>query len=140
MADMMQLTLTGRQYAEDGEETVTQMCAQARYYKKAAGFYLLYQEPAEESGAVVKCCMKWTDSALELTKSGAVRTRMVFEAGREHAADYATPYGLLKIGIRTERAECLQQDGGLRIRIEYSLTSQGEPFSRCVMEITAHSI
>lgn len=135
MAEIIQLTLTGRQRTAEGEENVTETSLQAEYYEREDGFYLLYQEPMDERGSVARSCIRLKGSVLELTKKGAVRTRMVFEAGREHLTEYVTPYGCLQMGIRTEKLECLQRDGKTQLRMEYSLTSRGEPLSFCVMEI-----
>ncbi len=135
MADTAQLTLTGRQRTAEGEETVTQTSLQAEYYERENGFYLLYQEPLDGNGSMTAGSMKLKGSVLEITKRGAVRTRMVFEAGCEYLTDYATPYGCLRMGLRTERMDCQRQGSTWQLRTEYSLTSQGEPFSFCVMEI-----
>lgn len=140
MADTVILTLTGRQRSEKGEETVTRLTEKAEFYAKAGSLYLLYQEPLEENGSSVKCCIKLKGSVLEITKSGALRTRMVFEEGKEYLTEYATPYGSLRIGVRTVKTEVLRRGDRLDIRMEYSLTSQGEPFSHCVMEITAQPL
>ena len=134
MAEIVQLTLTGRQRTAEGEETVTRTSLQAEYYEREDGFYLLYQEPLDENGSIARSCIRLKDSLLEITKKGAVQTRMVFEEGREYLTNYATSYGCLRMGIRTERLECRRQDSTWRLRTEYSLTSQGEPFSFCVME------
>lgn len=135
MANTAQLTLVSRQRTEEGEETITETSLPAEYYERNGSLYLLYQESLEGTEDVVRTCIKLKGGLLEITRKGAVSTRMVFEEGREHLSDYITPYGCLKIGIRTEELECLLQDGKADIHARYCLTSQGEPFSCCDMRI-----
>lgn len=135
MKNTIQLTLTGRQRDESGEETVTETRHSAEYYERNGSIYILYEEIPEDAGAAIQNCIKLKGSVLEITKKGAVSARMVFEAGREYPTDYATPYGCIKIGIRTESLKCLHSEEGLSIRAEYSLTSQGQPFSYCSITI-----
>ncbi len=135
MASMAQLTLISRQRTEEGEETITETSLQAEYYERNGSLYLLYQESLEGTEDVTRNCIKLKGGLLEITRKGAVSTRMVFEEGREHLTDYMTPYGCLKIGVRTEALECLRQDEKLELHARYCLTSQGEPFTHCTMSI-----
>lgn len=43
MADIVHLTLTGRQRTEDGEETLTEITVESECYTRAGSLYLLYQ-------------------------------------------------------------------------------------------------
>lgn len=135
MKNKVQLTLTGRQRAEDGEEAVTETCHTAEYYERNGSIYILYEEIPEDMDTAIQNCIKLKGSVLEITKKGAVNTRMVFEEGREYLTDYKTPYGGLKIGVCTENLKCLYPKDGLTIQVRYTLTSQGEPFSFCSITI-----
>lgn len=53
------------------------------------------------SNTVIHNRIKYRGNLLEVTRHGAVNTRMVFECGREHMTDYATPFGCLRLGILT---------------------------------------
>lgn len=61
----------------------------------------------KNSGTVVHNRIKYKDNLLEVTRNGAINTRMVFESGKEHMTDYATPYGCLKLGILTHSLEMI---------------------------------
>ena len=136
MAETVKLSLTGIQRDEAGGENITGTCAEAEYYERNGSVYLLYEEMLQESGTAVKNTLKLKDSVLELTRRGAVNTHMIFEAGREHPSDYATPYGRLQIGVRTYSLEVSSLQGLMVIRAAYSLTADGHPFSECTLEIT----
>lgn len=124
------LTLSGRQQWPDGEESSTQLRTQAQYYERDGALYLLYEERTED-GSPVRSRIKYREPLLELTKTGALKTRMIFEPGREHMTDYATPLGLLRFGIQTSAIEAVRQEGRMTIQISYLLTDCGEPVSSC---------
>lgn len=137
MKNTIPLILTGRQWDENGTETVTETRHTAEYYEKNGSIYLLYRELPEGMDTAVQNCVKYRDSALEITRKGPFRTRMVFRPDQEYLADYATPYGSVKIGIRTKEVTCLRSENSLTIRAEYTLNSRGQPFSRCLVTIAA---
>lgn len=140
MAETVKLSLVGTQRDETGEETVAQTSTYAEYYEKNGLLYLLYEETQEDSGAVVKNILKLNGSVLELTRRGSPGTHMVFEAGREHPADYATPYGRLKLEMRTHTLEVFFRQGLPQIQVDYSLMSEGLPLSECTLVITVESL
>ena len=140
MAETVKLSLVGTQRDETGEETVTQTSVHAEYYEKNGSLYLLYEEMQEDLGAAVKNTLKLKDSVLELTRRGGLGTHMIFEAGREHPADYATPYGRLKLEVRTHALEVFFRKKLPQIQVKYSLISDGVPLSECTLVITVESI
>ena len=143
MSKTVHLSLTGRQRGETGAETAVKTVTTAEYYEKNGSIYILYQESAEDAdthqkpgdAASTRCRIKLKDGILELIKTGAVNTRMVFEAGREYLTDYATPYGCLKLGILTHALSCSKRGGKMTIQIKYGLTSERQLISDCEMEI-----
>lgn len=127
MGTTVQLTLIGHQRDSAGEETITKSTATAEYYEKNGTLYLLYDENLEcsetvteiqknnedaaeipkNSNTVVHNRIKCKDNLLEVTRIGTINTHMVFESGKEHMTDYATPYGCLRLGILTHSLEII---------------------------------
>lgn len=132
------ITITARQRDDAGEEAVTRSSAAGNYCEKNGSVYVLYEENPEDGGPVTRNMIKWKSPVLELTRRGCVCTRMIFETGKEYLADYATSCGCLKMGILTHSLEASRRDGFLEIRAEYSLTSDGIPFSHCRLLIRTH--
>lgn len=132
------ISVTGTQDS-GGQQTTTSCQASGQYYERNGCRYLLYQEEDAESGAVTANTLKIKDAVLELSRKGSVNTRMVFETGRTHPADYATAYGTLKLEVFTKGLDCLWTESGARIVILYHLLLAGECLSenRLVMEATA---
>ena len=136
MEEKVLLRLTGIQRDETGEENVTDLCVNALLYRRNSSTYILYEEAQGETEAVIRNTLKLKDCVLELVKTGAVRTRMVFRQGKECMTEYVTPYGCLQMGLRTDvlSVSC-EEEGRMEIRVEYALTSGGYPVSDCVLTI-----
>ncbi len=129
--------VTGTQRGEDGSETVVETRAQGAYYERDGSHYLLYQEPGEDRGVPCRNRLKLTGSTLELTRRGEGSSHMIFEPGRTHAADYATPFGSLKMDVSARWVESSLQEDVLEIRADYFLTSQDSLVSDCLLHIRA---
>lgn len=124
------ITVTGSQQGEAGEELTTVVTAQAEYYTRDSTHYILYDEVLKDTDGVVKNYIKFKGGLLELTRKGAVSTRMVFQPGQEYMTLYSTPCGALPLGVLTETLESDVQENMLQIRAGYTLTSQGIPLSK----------
>lgn len=135
MSQKVHLTLTGRQKDETGEIALTEHSGEAEYFEKNQCVYLLYEEFPEGTDTIVRNTLKLKHSVLELTRRGGISARMVFEPGKEYLTDYATPYGCLKMGISTRSLDISREDCLLRVRIAYSLSSNGLPVSDCSLDI-----
>ena len=70
-----------------------------------------------------------------MTRRGAVRSRMIFQAGQAHRTDYVTPYGTLPLEVATREASFSRKEDGTVIRLEYTLSSGGQFLSHCTMDI-----
>lgn len=138
MEEKVRLVVTGRQKDETGEEAVTELRAEARLFERNGSIYILYEELQE--GTAIRNTLKLKGSILEMTKEGAVRTRMTFQPGKEYMTEYATPYGCLQMGVRTETVEVLRESGTLRVRAVYTLTSGGYPVSDCELILEAEPV
>lgn len=136
MAQKAELKLTGRQQGESGEESITESRVAADYYERGGSSYILYEETPEDFGDTIKTIIKYGDSTLEMTKRGAIRSRMIFEAGRTHRTDYVTPYGILPLEVATRRASFSRGENGIEIRLAYTLTSDGLFLSDCSLDIS----
>lgn len=126
----VQLTLTGRQQTPEAEETVTELSVPAEYYERDGVSYILYEE-TDGDGSMIKNRIKLKNFLLEVTKKGGVNSCMIFESGKEHRTEYATPFGVLPMSIRTHSLETDRSDEHLTIAADYSLMGDGREISRC---------
>ena len=137
MEKNIRLTLTGIQRDESGEEYVTTTHAPGQFYEKDGVLYLLYEETSRETHSVTKNKIKLKPKLMELTRRGEINTRMVFEPGKEYLTDYTTPFGSLKMELSTQNLDIQTERDRLQVRIDYILSSQGIPVSRCRLTILA---
>lgn len=135
MGKKAMLILAGRQRDESGEESVTESRAEAEYYEKDGSSYILYEEASPDGKAPVKNIIKYRDRVLEITRRGGIRSRMIFEAGCTCRSDYVTPYGTLSLEVSTRKAEIARLQNRIRIRLDYSLSSEGRFLSDCTLDI-----
>ena len=134
MKRKVRLTLIGRQRDDAGQENVTELSADAEYYERNGCRYVLYEEDGPDAGCT-QSIIKLKDGLLELTRKGSVNTRMVFEEGKEHMADYITPFGTLQLCIATTGICSKHTKSCLEIYADYDLTDRGYVLSHCNISI-----
>ncbi len=127
--------MKGVQRDDAGETGSTETVVTGEYYFRNGSHYILYEETAEDSGERVKSSLKLKGNLLELNRKGAVNSRMVFETGKRHVLDYATPFGLLRMETVTSQILCTEKENRLRIRAEYELWADGRKVSSCRLTI-----
>lgn len=130
MDKTVRISLTGTQDDGSGHVLTTEYTTTGRCYERDGCRYLLYREEDADSGAAADSLLKIRDGLLELTRRGDITSRMVFEPGAGHTADYVTPFGALELEVHTQALSCFWTDSGGRIRITYSLYSAGALLSR----------
>lgn len=124
------ITVTGISLDEAGHETTTALTARGQYFLRNGARFLLYNERDPETGSFTKNLLKLTDSSLELSRSGALRCRLIFETGKTHRASYTTPCGSLLLDICTEELNARWSDCEGTIRLVYSLLEGSSLLSR----------
>lgn len=135
MTKDVRITVKGVQRDDAGETGSTETVVTGEYYFRNGSHYILYEETAEDSGERVKSSLKLKGNLLELNRKGAVNSRMVFETGKRHVLDYATPFGLLRMETVTSQILCTEKENRLRIRAEYELWADGRKVSSCRLTI-----
>ena len=129
------VTVKGVQRDGTGESCSTEITASGEYYFRNGSHYIFYEETSEDSGESVKNSLKLKENLLELNRKGAVNSRMVFEAGKCHVTDYATPFGMLRMETATSRILCMKEEDRIRIKVEYELWADGAQVSSCRLTI-----
>ena len=125
----VRVTVKGVQRDDTTEISRTEIVVPGEYYFKNGSHYIFYEETAEDSGEPVKNSLKLKGNVLELNRKGAVNSRMIFETGKSHVTDYATPFGMLRMETVTSRILFTEEENCLRIRAEYELWADGMKMS-----------
>lgn len=127
----IKITVKGVQWDDTGNRDSTEITASGEYYFRNGSHYIFYEETGGDSGERVKNSLKLKGNLLELNKKGMVNGRMVFETGKRHVTDYATPYGILRMETETSRIGLSEEAEGIRITLEYELWMEQTRISVC---------
>lgn len=117
----------------DTEEIET--VAAGTYYEKNGRHFLIYDEAMEGFGKPVKNKLKFEDDFLEITKSGPLNVRMVFEENKKNLTSYNTPYGNIVLGIDTKKIHISQESDRIVVDVEYVLDMNYEYHADCKISL-----
>ena len=134
MGEKVRIAIKGQRFM-DGEKESVDMSADGNYYRRDGKYYILYEATTEDRGTV-RNLVKVSPDCLEITKSGEIRSSMVFRQGKKTETAYRTFVGRLSMGIGTRRLEVLERDGELEILVDYSIEINGQQVSDSILAIT----
>lgn len=118
------LTISGL-HATDGEtDEPVEIMTPGQYYLKNGKHYILFDEIMEGIDGQIKSTIKFTEDKVELLRTGAASTRMIFEKGQEHMVIYQTPIGPLSISLYTEDIIADLKEEQMNLMINYSLKAE----------------
>ena len=142
------LTVTGEEIYGDGHKDSTRTCCRAVCEKSTGGsggpgsavFTFRYREEDPGSGAATESVMKFSEGSCVIARSGAIRTVMRFEPGKEHHCMYGTPYGDIPMTIRTRLVAVREIGDNFHARIRYTLTPAGSEPAECAVTVRAEPV
>lgn len=141
MTQEVLLTLQGQQTYQGGEDAgQIETVANGDYYKKNEKRYVIYEEVAEGFSQPIKNRLKLAEDMVELSRSGPINVRMIFQENKKNLTSYSTPFGQILMGIDTKKIQIQEQENHIIVEVEYSLDVGGEFLSDCHMKIDISSI
>ena len=136
MAKDVLVSVKGTQFI-DGEKDSVEVITSGAWYEKNGKQYLLYEETYEGMQVTTKNTVKITPEIVEVTKKGAISSRMVYELGKQHMSDYTTPMGLIVLGITTKDIFVEADQDKLHLELKYAMEMNGQFVTDSILEITA---
>ena len=130
------VSVKGTQFI-DGEKDTVEVITSGTWYEKNGKQYLLYEETYEGMQATTKNTVKITPELVEVTKKGAISSKMVYELGKQHMSDYVTPMGLIVLGVTTKDIFVEANAEKLHMELRYAMEMNGQFVSDSILEITA---
>jgi uncharacterized beta-barrel protein YwiB (DUF1934 family) len=115
------ISIEGLQQGSEEEPVV--MTASGTYHLLKGRHYIQYDEKSEEGEGVTKSTIKISLTKIELSKKGANSSQMDFDINDETIAIYHTPYGSLAFDVKTSEIVLDEAQDRLRVKLEYSLSS-----------------
>lgn len=92
-----------------------------KYYFRNGKHYAEYEEPEDESGAVVKTRITLRDRRLEVLRRGPYNTKMIFEENTRNTSWYETPVGSVLAGFDVADMRVTESDDLIEIFVDYAL-------------------
>lgn len=118
------LTISGLHETDGEADDPVEVMSPGQYYFKNGKHYVVYDEVMEGLDGVVKSTLKFTEEQVELFRSGAASTRMVFQKQQDHMAVYQTPMGPLTISLYTEDIISDIREEQINLEIYYSIKTE----------------
>ncbi len=92
---------------KNDKQNTIKMKALANAYTKNGILYVIYKEKDLNEEKETSTMLKIQKDSLTLTRTGGVQQQQVFVEGKESVSDYITPYGNLKMKVKTHRLEII---------------------------------
>ena len=94
----------------------------------------------EGMGGTIRNKIKITGTdSLEIMKTGASNTHMVFEKNKKNLTYYRTPYGQLLVGLNTRDMEINVTEEKIDVLVDYELDVNHEPLADCKIKMNITS-
>ncbi len=107
----------------DGEEEVNEIELQTKgkFAEKNGKFYIIYEESELTGFENTTTTIKVSEDYVSMTRTGKYNSKMVFRRGEKCLCNYATPYGVIPVGVNPTLLESRMDNTGGRVDIEYIL-------------------
>ncbi|WP_097002567.1 DUF1934 domain-containing protein [Lacrimispora amygdalina] len=130
------ISISGAQIVEDDNQAV-EMITRGDYFLKNGSHYILYDEVQEGLEGVTRNTIKIHPDGMDIIKRGSTSVHMTFEKEKKNISCYATPFGELMIGIRTNDIRIAEEEDRLKVQVDYSLDINYQHVSECniVLEV-----
>ena len=124
------LSIRGQQRYEDQEAEVIELVTEGTMDFRDGGWDISYQESALTGLEGVTTTFRVEQGKVTLSRTGKLRSQMVFQQGVVHESLYQTEFGALMLALKSTRVFYdIVPDGGvidLVYRIEIENTAAGE--------------
>lgn len=125
------ISIRGLQFMEgDGEDDI-ETVQQGEYYFRNGSHFLLFDEYMEGFREPSRTMLRFKEKELTLTKRGLLNVQMVFEEKKKNLSHYQTPYGMILIGLDTDRVEYAVKEHELRLEVDYVLEANYQYVADC---------
>ncbi|MDF2568435.1 MAG: hypothetical protein K0R55_39 [Sporomusa sp.] len=133
------ITVTGSQRDAHGEENTIELFTHGHSQVKSGIQYISYQETEISGMEGATTLLKiYTDHVI-LVRRGQVDQQQEFRIGKRCLSSYSTPYGTMKMGVRTKSLTVTHRADNNRVtevHIEYELEIDGHWQSANTLNVT----
>lgn len=128
------ISIKGNHDYGDSEEPI-EIMTRGECVGDDGAFYISYDEMLDDGG-IIKNRIVISDGEILMEKHGFAEVVMKFREGESSVSEYATEYGDFVIGFDTRRVKKSVTQELIETEIEYEIAINGEPASRCCLNIS----
>ena len=141
MENNAMISLKTLQNIDGNEETnEIELQTKGKFAQKNNQFYISYEESELTGFDDTTTTIKVSDDVVSMTRNGKFNTKMVFRLGEKSLCSYATPYGVIPVGVNPVSLENhLGEDGGV-LEIEYVLDIDNSDYITNKLNLTVKKI
>lgn len=140
MTKRVLISVKGTQFSQGTDDVEPlEVITGGTYYKKNGKHYVLYEEIMEGIEEPIKNTLKFDETLLILSRSGAINAALIFEKDHRCVGNYNTPFGSLSIGTTSNSFEVTEEDDEIKVKIDYSMDINSEYLSDCSIIIKINS-
>ena len=99
-----------------------------RFARKNDKFYIIYEESELTGFEDTTTTIKVSENAVSMTRKGKYNSRMIFKLGEKCLCSYATPYGVIPVGVNPISVENNLDTEGGNLDIEYILDIDNQEY------------
>ncbi len=120
-----------RQKDQDGK-TEFSTRSEGTMFVKDGEYFVFYTELDEDGEKMSDGRITIAKDTVEIKRTGAYSSRLIFKEGKTQNSIYSTPYGNMPAVLKTRKLiAAVDKDGG-KIILEYSMTVGGRSFENSV--------
>ena len=122
----------------DGSDEVNEIELQTKgkFAEKNGKFYIIYEESELTGFEDTTTTIKVSKDAVSMTRSGKYNSKMVFRKGEKCLCSYATPYGVIPVGVNPVLLESNFGEEGGKVNIEYILDIDNREYLKNRLDLT----
>lgn len=134
------VSISGTHFMDSATDDSIEIVTNGSYYKKNNKHYVIYDEIIEGVSGVTKNTLKFDDTFLNLTRSGAINTSMLFEENRRNMTNYNTPFGALTVGIDASKVDVSEKEDEISVKVDYAIDVNYEYMADCKINLKIQSL
>lgn len=123
------IKVIGTQTNEEGQTDTIELVTPGLFYQKNNSYYIVYQETEISGISGVTTTIIAEADQVSINRIGGPGQKQIFKKGVFNVSYYATPYGVLEIGVLPTVVEVGLTDNGGSINLEYELQIAQEKMS-----------
>lgn len=127
------IKISGLQVVDDSGESIETISA-GKHYIKNEKHYAFYDE-LEDDNKKISNIIKFDKDFIEVTRKGAVNTKLNFTLNKTNQSLYSTPFGDMLIEVFTKNISLNEEEADVNLLVDYEMFIDGDKVSDNKIEI-----